>query len=48
MSYGGQGDANAMDFDEFHEMICITEALRDFLIEVVIPTKNGEVLDLVA
>jgi hypothetical protein len=48
MSYGGQGDANAMDFDEFHEMICITEALRDFLIEVIIPTKNGEVLDLVA
>jgi hypothetical protein len=48
MCYGGQGDANAMDFDEFHEMICITEALRDFLIEVIIPTKNGEVLDLVA
>lgn len=48
MCYGGQGDANAMDFDEFHEMISITEALRDFLIEVIIPTKNGEVLDLVA
>ena len=48
MSYGGQGDAHAMDFDEFHEMISITEALRDFLIEVIIPTKNGEVLDLVA
>jgi len=48
MSYGGQGDAHAMDFDEFHELVSITEALRDFLVEVVIPTKNGEVLDLVA
>ena len=48
MSYGGQGDANSMDFDEFHELISITEALRDFLVEVIIPTKSGEVLDLVA
>lgn len=48
MCYGGQGDANSMDFDEFHELVSITEALRDFLVEVIIPTKNGEVLDLVA
>lgn len=48
MCYGGQGDANAMDFDEFHEVVSITEALRDFLVEVIIPTKNGEDLDLVA
>ena len=48
MCYGGQGDANSLDFDEFHEMIQITEALRDFLVEVVVPTKNGEFLDLVA
>ena len=48
MCYGGQGDANSLDFDEFHEIIQITEALRDFLVEVVVPTKNGEFLDLVA
>ena len=45
MCYGGQGDANAMDFDEFHEMIQITEMIRDFLVDVVIPTKNGELVE---
>ena len=45
MCYGGQGDANAMDFDEFHEMIQITEMIRDFLVDVVVPTKNGELVE---
>jgi hypothetical protein len=49
MCYGGQGDANSLEFDEFHEMIQITEALRDFLVEMVIPAQNGNVpLELVA
>ena len=42
MSYGGQGDAHSLDFDEFHELVQITEMIRDFLVDVVIPTKNGE------
>lgn len=45
MCYGGQGDANAMDFDEFHEMIQITEMIRDFLVDVIVPTKNGELVE---
>ena len=45
MSYGGQGDANAMDFDEFHEMIQITEMIRDFITDVLIPTKAGELIN---
>lgn len=45
MCYGGQGDANAMDFDEFHEMIQITEMIRDFLVDVVVPAKNGELVE---
>ena len=44
-SYGGQGDAHAMDFDEFHELVQITEMIRDFLVEVVIPTKNGKLIE---
>ena len=42
MSYGGQGDAHSMDFNEFHELIQITEAVRDFLVDVVVPMKKGE------
>ena len=45
MCYGGQGDANPMDFDEFREMIQITEMIRDFLVDVVVPTKNGELVE---
>jgi hypothetical protein len=45
MCYGGQGDANAMDYDEFHEMIQITEMIRDFLVDVVVPAKNGELVE---
>lgn len=41
MCYGGQGDANSMSFREFQELIQITEAIKNFLVEVVVPiTKN--------
>jgi hypothetical protein len=42
MCYGGQGDANALDFEEFKELVQITEAVRDFLVELLVPAKNGE------
>ena len=42
MCYGGQGDANSMTFQEFQELIQITEAVRNFLVEVLVPAKNGE------
>lgn len=45
MSYGGQGDAHSMDFDEFHELVQITEMIRDFLVDVVVPAKNGELVE---
>jgi len=41
MCYGGQGDANSLDFDEFHELVQITEAVRDFIADVIIPIKMG-------
>ena len=40
--YGGQGDANSMDFEEFQELIQITESIRKFLVEVIVPIKKGE------
>jgi len=42
MCYGGQGDANSMQFREFQELIQITESVRNFLVEVLVPAKNGE------
>ena len=45
MCYGGQGDANSLDFDEFHELVQITEMIRDFLVDVVVPAKNGELVE---
>ena len=45
MCYGGQGDANSLDFDEFHELVQITEMIRDFLVDVIIPAKNGELIE---
>ena len=40
--YGGQGDTNSMRFDEFQELIQITEAVKNFLVNVLVPAKNGE------
>ena len=51
MCYGGQGDSNSMGFEEFKELIEITESVKNFLVEVVIPYQNGSLdldLDLVA
>jgi hypothetical protein len=42
MCYGGQGDANSLDFDEFHELVQITEMIKDFLVNVVVPFQMGE------
>ena len=45
MCYGGQGDANSLGFDQFHELVQITEMIRDFLVDVVVPAKNGELVE---
>ena len=45
MCYGGQGDANSLSFQEFQELIQITEAIKNFLVEVLIPAKNGELVE---
>ena len=42
ISYGGQGDSNPMSFDTFQELLQISEAVRQFLIECVVPAKRGE------
>lgn len=49
MCYGGQGDSNSMSFQEFQELIQITESVKNFLVEVIVPYQNGHFdLDLVA
>ena len=40
--YGGQGGANSMHFEEFQELLQITQAIKNFLVEIVVPMKNGE------
>ena len=42
ISYGGQGDSNPMSFDRFEELGQISRAIKDFLVECVVPAKNGE------
>jgi hypothetical protein len=42
ISYGGQGDRNPMTHREFLEVIDISEAIRRFLIDRVMPLKRGE------
>ena len=46
--YGGQGDANSLNHTEFSEILDVSESVRRFLVDCVIPYKNGECLDLVA
>ena len=41
VAYGGQGDSNYMDFDELEEIAQISRAVKNFLIEVVVPFKEG-------
>ena len=47
-SYGGQGEGCPLNYKEFNEMLEITEAIRKFLVEVLIPYKHGEQVRLVA
>jgi len=47
-SYGGQGESCPLNYKEFSEMLEITEAIRRFLVEILIPYKNGEQVRLVA
>lgn len=47
-SYGGQGESCPLNYKEFSEMLEIAEAIRRFLVEVLIPYKNGEQVKLVA
>jgi len=41
IAYGGQGVDNGMKFHEFRELLDISEAVKNFLVEVVVPFKNG-------
>lgn len=47
-SYGGQGESCPLNYKEFSEMLEITEAIRRFFVEVLIPYKHGEQVKLVA
>ena len=42
--YGGQGDSNPLSRAEFQEVLDITESVRRFLFEMLIPYRNGELL----
>lgn len=42
ISYGGQGEQNAMHFETFQEVLQICEAVRTFLVTRVVPAKKGE------
>jgi len=41
VAYGGQGDSNYMGFDELEEIAQISHAVKNFLVEVVVPFKEG-------
>jgi len=45
MCYGGQGDRNPMTHREFLEIGEISEAVRKFLIDRVLPFKRGEFVE---
>ena len=47
MCYGGQGDSNSMLFQEFQELIQITEAVKNFLVEVLVPSLSNRSVELV-
>ena len=47
MCYGGQGDSNSMPFHEFQELIQITEAVKNFLVEVLVPSLSNRSVELV-
>jgi len=41
IAYGGQGEDNGMKIHEFRELIDIAEAVKNFLVELAVPFKNG-------
>ena len=41
IAYGGQGDSNYLNHRELLELIDISEAIRNFLVEEVLPLKRG-------
>ena len=41
IAYGGQGDSNYMGFYELEEIAQISRAVKNFLVEVVVPFKEG-------
>jgi hypothetical protein len=44
VSYGGQGDANNMSFEDLEEIAQISRAIKNFLVEVVVAYKNGSLM----
>ena len=45
IAYGGQGDSNPMTHRDLLELADISEAVRKFLIERVLPLKRGEFVE---
>ena len=41
VAYGGQGDSNYMGLDELEEIAQISRAVKNFLVEVVVPFREG-------
>jgi len=41
VAYGGQGDSNYMSCDDLEEIAQISRAVKNFLVEVVVPFKEG-------
>ena len=41
VAYGGQGESNHMGFDELEEIAQISRAVKNFLVEVVVPFREG-------
>lgn len=44
VSYGGQGDSNAMAFEDLEEIAQISRAIKNFLVRFVVPYKNGSLV----
>ena len=41
VAYGGQGDSNYMGLDELEEIAQISRAVKNFLVEVIVPFREG-------
>jgi len=41
VAYGGQGDSNYMGLDELEEIAQISRAVKNFLVEIVVPYREG-------